>query len=79
MLQRVKRITSHAGYARFLAECEETTYSLPRQTDIPSPYAYSPEWDVYRHQEQYVIIRETMHKRYDVFDVPVMLLTPRQD
>ena len=79
MLKRVKRITSHAGYARFLAECEDTSYSIPRQADIPSPYAYSPEWDVWDYQGKHVIVRETAHKRYDVFMVPDALLAQRTD
>ena len=79
MLQRVKRITSHAGYARFLAECEDTPHSIPRQADIPSPYAYSPAWDVLDYQGKHVVVRETAHKRYDVFVVPATLLTQWTD
>lgn len=78
MLQRIKRITSHAGHARYLAECEDTPFVIARQTDIPSPYAYSPEHTVYAFQSiQHVVIIETAHKRYDVFAVPSTLLQAR--
>jgi hypothetical protein len=80
MLQRIKRIPSHAGHARFLAECDDTHFEIPKQTDIPSPYAYSPTHTVYAYKGiQHVVIIETAHKRYDVFAVPSTLLQPRQD
>lgn len=77
-VKRIKVITSHAGHARFLAECDEETPGrgdlvilgyIPRRTDIPSPYAYSPMWTVYRWNGRPVIVRETSHKRYEVFAV----------
>jgi hypothetical protein len=80
MLQRLKRITSHAGYGRYLAECDDTPFVIPRQADIASPYAYSPEHSVYAYRgEIHVIIVETAHKRYDVFAVPEGLVQPRKD
>ena len=78
-LQRIQRMTSHSGHARCLAECDDTPYCIARQADIPSPFAYSPTWNVYWYREQYVIIRETAHKRYDVFSVPNHLLQPKED
>lgn len=69
MLKRVKRINSHAGHARFLAECaEDASGVIPMQDDIPSPYHYSQYWAVYKHDVLGdVVIRETSHKQYDVF------------
>lgn len=65
---RVKRITSHTGISRFLAECQQVGF-IPRDRSIPSPYAYSPTHTVYRDsRERCVFIVETMHKRYDVFE-----------
>ena len=74
MLQRVKRITSHTGLSRFLTECDETTLRVEKQEDIPSPYSFSPDHEVYRRGTQYLIIVETAHRRYDVFAVPESML-----
>jgi hypothetical protein len=42
----------------------------PRIPEIPSPYAFSPSHTVYQDgQDRLVIVVETAHKRYDVFDV----------
>ena len=79
MLQRIKRMTSHAGYARYLAECEDTPFSIPKQTDIPSPSYFGQSHTVFTYNNRHVIIVETMHKRYDVFAVPSTLLQPRDD
>jgi len=71
-LKRVKRIRSHTGYSRFLAECKDYNFSrsIPRQDNIPSPYHYSPEWTVYGHEKYgHVVIVETAHRCYDVFQV----------
>jgi len=68
--KKLKTITSHAGHARFLAECEETDLGhIRRQDTIPSPYAYSPVWPVLSWQKRAVIIREVSHRRYVVFEV----------
>ena len=73
-MKRIKRIHSHTGHAQFLFECagDEDGATpigyLPRQDDIPSPYAYSPTHIVYDHAGP-VIIVETAHKVYDVFEV----------
>jgi hypothetical protein len=82
MLKRIKRITSHTGYCRFLAECEVNGFEvgvIPRQPDIPSPYAYSPEWAVYQWSGKKVVIRETAHRQYDVFEVPAEMVRPASD
>lgn len=72
LIDRVKRIRSHSGHAQFLAECaEDAVGHIERQLAIPSPYAYSPEWPVLdHHQFGYVVIRETSHRVFDVFEVP---------
>lgn len=69
-MERIKRIRSHTGYARFLANCLFVD-TMPRQADIPSPYAYSSEHVVYKYEPtgQNVIIVETAHKQFDVFRV----------
>lgn len=79
MLDRIKRITSHIGKGRFLDECDDTPFDIPRQPDIPSPYAYSPTWTVYAYHGRHCVIVETAHKRYDVFVVPPTMLQPREE
>jgi hypothetical protein len=68
---RIKRITSHAGHARYLASVKMTSRRIPRVREIPSPYAYSPDHTLYIDDKgREVFIVETMHKRYDVFLSP---------
>lgn len=75
-LKRIKRITSHVGWGRYLTdELEnegEPIGQIDRITYVPSPYAYSPTWRVYRTIKggKNVIVVETAHKRYDVFELP---------
>lgn len=69
MLKRLLRITSHAGKYRYLAEVgHEIVGWVPRQADIPSPFASGPTHGVYLDpQRGPVIIVETAHRRFDVF------------
>ena len=69
--KRIKRINSHTGHARYLAEeAVEDIGEIPR-TNIPSPYAYSPTHLVSRTTDgKRVIIVETAHKQYDVYEIP---------
>ena len=70
-MQRLKVITSYTGHARFLAECDEEPAGwIARQADIPSPYSYGPDHAVWAWGNRKVIIVETRHKRYEVFEVP---------
>jgi hypothetical protein len=77
-LKRIKRIRSHAGHASYIATqfaSETAAGFIPQQADIPSPYAYSPEWNVFRlHDGRLVTIRETSHRCFDVFLVPAAML-----
>ena len=71
-LTRIKTITGYAGHARWLAEMPEADWNvgtIPRQTQIPSPYAYSPTHTVARWKGQAVIVVETRHRRYEIFRV----------
>lgn len=67
-MKRIKKITSHIGLSRFLAECQDTNREIPR-TNIHTPYSYSPTHVVYNYKEQDVIICETSHKVYEVFAI----------
>jgi hypothetical protein len=84
----LKTIRSHAGYARLLgsADLERdpndpdmplVVRTIPRPDDIPSPYWFAHEWDVYRWKGRDVVIRETSHRCYQVFDVqPIEEVNP---
>ena len=78
-MNRIKRISSHTGYARWLAETSKKPIGrIARQADIPSPYSYSPDHAVYLWNGKRVISVETAHKRYDVFELPAdMALLPK--
>ena len=64
-----RKITSHAGCYRFLAECsEEPVGTVPRQ--IRTHYASSPTHLVYNHPTLgNVVVAETSHKVYSIFTV----------
>lgn len=67
--KRIKTITSHVGLARFLDEAPDAGFYIARDENIPSPYAYSPTHTVYAWKGKNVIVVETSHKRYEVFEV----------
>lgn len=79
MLNRIAKIRSHAGIARFYAECDEgdpIAYLARVQVEeIRSPYAYSPSKPIYRHAGRKVVVFETSHKVYEVYEVPANMLT----
>ena len=65
---RIKRITSHAGHARYLATLKDCGW-IPKDRNIPSPYLFSPTHFVSTDERgRKVFIVETAHRTYDVFD-----------
>jgi hypothetical protein len=78
-LTRVRVITGYAPLARFLATLDGAEIGpdyvgtilgvIPRQPQIRSPYAYSPDHTVYGLHGQPVIQIETAHRRYEIFRV----------
>lgn len=69
---KVKTITSHAGHARFLAECsEEPLGYIPTPWEIPSPYAYSASTVVWLHYPtaRRIFIKESTHRHYTVYQL----------
>jgi len=74
--QKVKTITSHVGYGRFLDEVGDTIGYIVTPKEIPSPYFYGPFWPVYQYRGQPVVVAETSHKRYEVFVVPAGMVQP---
>lgn len=81
MLRRIKRIRSYAGHARYLCDVsEEPIGEIPRQRDIPSPYAFGPTHIVWQHIERGpIVIVETAHRCYDVFAVPAEMIVPLEE
>jgi hypothetical protein len=75
--KRIKTITTHAGYGRFLGECDDLGLYLARvqREEIPSPYVYSPATPLYLWNGKRVLVSEVSHRRYQVFEVSPYLLT----
>lgn len=74
----VKRLRGHTAHATFLAQCETDSIGMiERRQEIPSPYAFSPEWSVWLYvvDNKMVIIRETTQRVFDVIEVPQKLVT----
>mgnify|MGYP001584742245 CR=1 FL=1 len=79
-LRKIRTITSHVGISRFYAECDERPAGMILDSHrvahgIRSPYACGPDWTVWTWnmpatgQAVPVVIFETSHKRYEVFQV----------
>jgi hypothetical protein len=71
-------IRSHTGYSRLLyggdieldeEEMPVIVREIPAIPEIPSPYSFSAEWEVYRFRGREVVIRETSHRCHQVFAV----------
>ena len=70
-MERIKRIISYSGHARFMANLDRFGIgTIPKQKEIPSPYSYSSDHQVHVWKMKRIIIVETAHKQYDVFLVP---------
>jgi len=70
-MTRLKKITSHTGVSRFFVSCEEVGW-IPNGPDVPrAAFSYGPTVRVYRDKRgRLVVVRETSHKVYGVFQVP---------
>ena len=69
-LTRIKVVTGHTAFSRFLSEVSDDPIGcIPRQPDIPSPYAYSPTHYVYSWNGRQIITVETRHMRHEVYEV----------
>ena len=81
-LKRIKRMRSHSAHARYLHQTD-VIGEIPAQADIPSPYAYSQRWFVYLYSgstpPKNVIIRETSHRCFDVFEIPAAMIEPQEN
>ena len=78
-LTRIKVLTGYTAHARFLAECsEEPIGYVATESLIPSPYAYSPTRSVWNWSGTPIVIYETRHRRYEVFEVDGPVTTEEQ-
>lgn len=72
-MKPIKTIRSHVGVSRYMADLEQVAYIPRAALAVPSPYSYSPTWVVYQEPLgrgfRMVVIAETAHKVYSVFDV----------
>ncbi len=73
-MKKIKTITGYAADARFWAETGNSIGYIPRQKNIPSPYAYSPVHLVFKYKDTAIIHVETSHRRYEVFSVPPAMI-----
>ena len=76
MPKPVRTERSHSGHARLLGDLERgpdgfplVVREVPKPSNVPSPYRYSPEWWVYRYEGVEVVLAETGHRRYQLFRV----------
>jgi hypothetical protein len=67
-IKRVKRVVGYAAHARINYELRDAGYI--RRMPIREPYAYSPTHRVYEYKGKHVIVCETSHRTYDLFQVP---------
>jgi hypothetical protein len=80
----VKTIRSHAGHGRYLSETAKNPIAWLANVQcegIPSPYSYSPSRPVWLNEGtgQKVVIFETSHRCYQVFEISPQLLTFKTD
>jgi len=76
-MNRIKVLPSHAAHARWPRG--KLVGYIPRQSQIPSPYAFSPSHPVYETaKEGRWFIVETRHRRYEVFEAPAELIVRRE-
>jgi len=76
-LTRIKVITGHAAHARFLAAVsEEPIGTIDRRPEIPSPYCFSSDHQVWDLDGAPIIIVETQHRRFEVFRVDGNITPP---
>jgi hypothetical protein len=81
--KRLKVITSHAGLARFYAECVQLDgcaaiiawLARCQVEEIPSPYRSSPTVAIGLWNGKRVVVFETRHRHYEIFEVPANFLT----
>jgi hypothetical protein len=83
MLKKIKTLSSYAAHARFLNECtsdasgELKVVGEVAQSVVPkTPYAFSLTKTVYEWQGKPIVVLETSHRRYEVFQVEPQMIMP---
>ena len=68
---RIKVLVGYAAQARFFAEgvSEDPIGTMPRQKQIPRPYSFGPEENVFQYGDRLIILCETGHRQLEVYDV----------
>lgn len=67
-IKKIKTIRSHTGVARFLAECDKSYIrEIPRV--VKEPYCHSQTQCAYLYKNKEVIVAETKHRYYEVFEI----------
>lgn len=81
MLRKLRTIRSHAGHARFLAECasdaagELQVAGTVRSADVPrDAYHFSPDRTVLVWNGRAVVVIESSHRCFQVWEVPSSML-----
>lgn len=83
-LQRIKVLRGYTENARFGSLLtDEPVGEIKAQCDISSPFSFSQEWPVFALAVAWngyaagtlVVIRETRHARYEVFEVPEAMVS----
>jgi hypothetical protein len=69
-MTKLKTLTGYqALYCWYRETSDEPIGYIVRQTNIPSPYAYSPTHNVHDWNGKKVIVVETKHRHYEVYDI----------
>ena len=68
-LVRVRVLYGYAAHARFLAETDDAAPLRWIKRAINEPYAFGPTHGVYDWGGRPVIIVETRHRRYEVYEI----------
>jgi hypothetical protein len=70
-MRKIKTLTSYAAHCRFLAECGNQNFWMARRLlPVVTPYFYSPTKAVMQWQGKLVTIAETIHRRFEVWEIP---------
>mgnify|MGYP001564311083 CR=1 FL=1 len=79
-VELIRVVIGHRPIGRVMAEfSEKVVGTIPKQSQIPSPYSYSPTHPVWEWHGLPVIIVETKHRRYEIFRVYGPLDPPEED
>ena len=69
-IKKIKTINSYDGMARFLAECDEKSLSVPKIDGLPKDkFSYSPD-SIVEYWNNIPFVRvEVSHRKYEIWQV----------